>query len=212
MPHTEGFITISWILQKIFVIFCVYLTVKKKWKKTRGRKSLSWIFVQCRAVESSRRKGERSCLSFRRFLNFWWVLSRSFITAYDVAKTNTCVLELWTFPHHNRCYVNSVESCPESKPCILCVRFCSRSFTCDLQKPKAAATCSTARLKPVDGGGERGFRLIPLEAICFSSKTISYLCILPNYLKQTVGYAGSQITAHTHTCTHIYYTHIDRKK
>lgn len=154
------------------------------------------IYHFCTCYKYTKRRRRKDLVFFFGFHSFWCILLQSFITAYDVAKKNTCVLGLWTFPHHYRCYLNSVEPCPKSKMCIVIVLLLPR-------------TCRSGELQTqvAQWGwrrqGEQGFRLIPLEAICFLSKTISYFCILPNYLKQTVGYAGSQITH-----AHIYYTQI----
>lgn len=173
-------------------------------KKKDQRKKICVIDI-CTVQDSrkfKKQKGVKSCLSFLRFLNFLWVLLSLFITAYDVAKMNTCLLGLWTFPHHNRCYVNSVEFCPE--------HFCV--FILFLFLP---TTCRSLKLQPlVARWGVLAHSSRSHLFLSQKKKTISYHCILPNYLKQTVGYAGSQITKHTHIhthkCIHVYYTH--RKK
>lgn len=95
--------------------------------KMSQRKFCCGYLYSFRQSLSSGRTGGKS---FCRFL----VNSVKVFNAYNVAKINTHVLALWTFPHHQRCYVNSVESCPlrANKPCIL---VCLFVFRFDLQKP-----------------------------------------------------------------------------
>lgn len=63
-------------------------------------------------------------------------------------------------------------------------------------------TATAARCKRSKGA--RTFRLIPKEAILFSSSHVNKLCLYIAKLLETwtVGYAGSQITI-VHTCTQL---------
>lgn len=190
------------MLQLMFYPCVYHFQIWEKKKKTRGRKFLPQIFVQCRAGKDSRRK--RACVSSLSFplVNSVEIIYHSIRCSQN---KNLCprVVNIST-PQQvlcKQCWILSWE-----EPVHIMSFFFSIFFTQNPQKPRAAATCSTIRLSKGSRVCFFIFRLIPLEAIYFLIKTISYLCILPNYLKQTVGYAGSQITADTFMHTRIIHT------